>query len=314
MEVYREITPNLLEKSSCALGMFDGVHIGHQAVLYRAKQRAKHYDCPSVIVSFAQHPQKITAHTPASQLTTLDERLDLFDKFGIDVAVMLTFDEHLSNMNAYEYLKSNLIDGLHAKSITIGYDHHFGKAKQGDQHMLTAYADEFEYEVHVIPPVSLNGQIVSSSIIRKLLGYGEIRSANHLLGRRYSISGLVVEGFRRGRKLGFPTANVKTDPQRLIPECGVYAIDVAIEREEMSRPAVLNIGYCPTFDDVVQPTIEAHILNFDEDIYNKNITIYFRDKIREERKFKTIEALKDAIRNDIEIAAHYKSAERYYEI
>lgn len=291
----------MLTESSCALGMFDGVHIGHQNVLSSAIKMAASLNCPSVAVTFSVHPQFITAHTPTPQLTTLEDRLDLFEKLGIDVAIVINFDSEFSKIPAEDYINKYLIEGLHARNISIGFDHQFGRGKKGNQFMLKEYSSMYNYTVQVIPPISIDGQIVSSSIIRKLLKYGEIEMANKLLGREYISRGSVVKGDQRGRTLGFPTANIKPSGNVLLPACGVYYIEIQISNSTLSPkfPAVLNIGYRPTFSNNDIATIEAFILDFDKNIYGEKIILTFKEKIRNEIKFNSPEELIKQIKKDV---------------
>lgn len=302
MQVYNEITPNLLDKSSCALGMFDGVHIGHQKVISSAKASSLKLDCPCVVISFSKHPQYVTAHTPTPQLTTLEDRLNLFEDMGVDIAIIIDFDKTFANILPQEYIKRYLVEGLHAKNISVGFDHRFGSGKRGNQNLLRNFAPQFGYVVQIISPVTVDGQIVSSSIIRKLLNFGEIKSANKLLGRDFVINGLVVKGAQRGRTLGYPTANVKPSGNILIPACGVYQVEFLLKRTGKKYPAVLNIGYRPTFSDRNIPTIEGFLIDFKDDIYNENIAILFKDKIRNEERFETADELVVQIEKDIEFA------------
>lgn len=300
MIVYNKIKPDLVEKASCALGMFDGVHVGHRQVINTAKNAAIKHKCQSVVVTFKEHPQFITTQTPALQLTTLEERLDLFEEIGVDVALIINFDLHIAEMSPIDYIRTVLIDSLHARSITIGYDHHFGKGKKGNKDLLLYYSDKFNYTLNIVPPVSLDGQIISSSIIRKLLQYGEVAQAAKLLNRYHNIKGTIIKGDQIGRKLGFPTANIRPLNNNLVPDVGVYNVDIKIENSDQIFNAVLNIGFKPTFGVKDTISIEAHILNFSENIYKKDLSIYFKNKIRDEIKFKSPEELVKQIKKDIE--------------
>ena len=271
-----------------------------------AKKMAEMYNCPCVILSFTVHPQVITARTPPPQLTTLDERLELFEKEGVDIAVMLDFDRRFSQITAEEYIRDILVGSLNIKSVSIGYDHRFGRGKRGNQFLLKELSADYNYEVQVIHPVTVDGQIVSSSIIRKMLKFGDIKFANKLLGREFKLSGIVVEGAKRGRLLGFPTANIAPESNIIIPACGVYFVDVQIEDSLLKYNAILNIGFRPTFADRNKPAIEAFILDFNDNIYNKNITLFFKERIREEKKFSSPEKLIKQIKKDIEIIKQKK--------
>lgn len=304
MLIYNDITPNLLKKSSCALGMFDGVHKGHQRVIGTAKKMALVHDCPCVVLTFSAHPQFITASTPTPQITTLEERLALFEKEGVDIAIVLDFTTELSQTTAESYLKNMLVGGLNICSVSLGYDHQFGKGKRGNQFFLKEFADEFNYDVQIVPPVTVEGQIVSSSIIRKILKYGDVRFANKLLGRDFKLSGVVETGAKRGRTLGYPTANVKPDKNLLVPACGVYAVEIQVMNTSVKYPAVLNVGFRPTFADVTEPILEAFIIGFDQDIYGETVSFNFKSRIRDEKKFPSPEILVNQIKQDIEYVEH----------
>ena len=300
MLVYNNLKPGLLDKSSCALGMFDGVHLGHKEVIGSAQKMALINNSPCVALSFSTHPQFITARTPTPQLTTLDDRLDLFEKVGVDIAIILDFDKTFSQISAEDYIKDILVGSLNAKSITIGYDHRFGRGKRGNQFLLKELAPAFGYDLQVIPPITMDGQIISSSVIRKLIKYGEVVFANKLLGRQYKLIGTVERGAKRGRELGFPTANVSIKCNLVVPACGVYAVELQIGDSIIKRPAVLNIGFRPTFADRNKPTFEAFILDFDQDIYGQTVSLYFKYRLRDEKKFASAQELVDQINKDVE--------------
>lgn len=280
--------------------MFDGIHVGHKEVLRVTRNAAHENECPMVIVSFVSHPQVVTARTPTPQLTTLDDRLELFEKQGVDIAILLNFSKEFSKISAEDYVKDFLIGALHARFITIGYDHRFGKEKRGSEFLLNELAGEYDFVLNVIPPISVDGQIVSSSIIRKMLKYGDVTIANRLLGREFMLRGEVVEGEQRGRTIGYPTANIKPKGNIIIPACGVYSVDVQIGKDPKRYPAVLNIGFCPTFVDIPIPTIEAHIIDFNQDIYNEKVAVYFKEKIRNEKKFESPQELVEQIKKDLD--------------
>lgn len=303
MEIFRKISPNLLASSSLALGMFDGVHLGHQTVLADAIRKGEVLKTKSAVVAFANHPQLITCKTPTKLLTTLEDRLNLFEKAGIEAALILDFTKELAEMSAYNYLKKILIETLNAKSITIGYDHSFGAERKGDYNFLVENSPVFGYEIDLILPVSIDGKTVSSSLIRNFINIGEVDLAAKLLGRSYSIKGNVIEGKKRGKILGFPTANLKTTENIVIPGTGAYAGTVEIDKNKYK--SVINIGKNPTFGDINYTSIEVHIFDFSDDIYGKAIRVNFIKKLRNEKKFSSIEDLISQIRVDCQNALHY---------
>jgi len=283
--------------------MFDGVHLGHQKVILSAVKNAERYDSISTIVTFSQHPGYIKSKTHPRLITTFEEKLELFKKLGVQAVVILDFTDELSRISAEDYLKNFLIMGLNAKSISVGYNHHFGANKKGDCNLLRSYSAEFNYEVKVISPVTIDGHVVSSSAIRKHIHSGDVDIATKMLGRPYSIKNIVVEGKHRGRLLGFPTANLNLPPDKSCPKAGVYSGIVDIDEKKYF--SVVNVGKRPTYGDLVENLIEAHILDFDGDIYNKEIEVSFLSRIRDEKKFASEDELKEQIKLDCKTAASF---------
>ena len=304
MLIFEKIKPDLVNSSCLALGMFDGVHLGHQKVILDAVKKSGQLNALSTIVTFSAHPQLITARTPSKSITSLDDRLSLFEELGIQAVLVLNFDEELSRMSAEDYIKTVLVNALNAKSISIGYDHKFGAQKKGDDKLLELYGKQYNYDVTVLPPVTLDGQIISSSVIRKLISIGDVSSASKLLGRPFSIKGCVIKGKQRGKKLGFPTANLPFPDNIIAPAAGVYSGMVEIDGS--SYYAVINFGKRPTFGDLKEDLIEAHVLNYDGDLYDKSIEVSFLKKLRNEIKFNSETELKQQIMEDCRLATLYK--------
>lgn len=312
MQTIRSIQDIQLHASACAIGMFDGVHVGHQLVLENALREAKIRHIPSVVVSFANHPQFLISQTPTQLLSTLEERLQAFEAMGFEHALILDFDDWLKNLTAEAFINLILCEHLGVQSVTVGYDHRFGKNRAGDGEMLKATGIEKGFEVQIIEPVKTlaktasespesSGQIVSSTLIRKLLAYGDIEQANTLLGHAYHLSGTVEPGMQRGRKLGFPTANlaleIPMNAHRLIPANGTYGGHAILNGQRYL--AVCNIGLCPTFGDQSAKKVEVHLLNYDgPDFYNQTLEMTFSHKIRDEQKFPSVDALITQIQHD----------------
>lgn len=306
MRVYRSVSEISLAASACAIGMFDGVHVGHVMVLENALREARLLEVPSVVVSFANHPQFLISQTPTQLLSSLPERLQAFERMGFDYALILDFDEWLKNLPADEFIRLVLLEHLGVKSVTVGYDHRFGKNRAGDGVMLQQAGQQFGFDVQIIDPVRIateptdaegSGQIVSSTLIRKLLSYGDIEQANRLLGHPYHLSGQVEAGLQRGRQLGFPTANLAIEPHRLVPAIGTYG--GYAELNERRYQAVCNIGLCPTFGDQSQKRVEIHLLNYEGGpFYGETLKMVFLQKIRDEQKFPDVDALVRQIRQD----------------
>lgn len=308
MQVHRSIQDISLPKSACALGMFDGVHVGHVMVLENALKEARLQNMASVVVSFANHPQFLISKTPTQLLSTLEERLNRFELMGFDYALILDFDDWLKNLSADTFIELILMRHLGVKSVTVGYDHRFGKNRTGDSDLLKRFGQSHDFSVQVIDPVRTEatlpeggGQIVSSTLIRKLLAYGDVELANTLLGKHYHIIGTVEGGLQRGRQLGFPTANLSLAAHRLIPGNGTYAGYAILKGK--TYPAVCNIGLSPTFEDPVGKRVEVHLLNYEAgDFYGSPLTLYFTHKLREEQKFPSVQALTQQIQRDCQQA------------
>ena len=304
MQVYRSVSEISLNASACALGMFDGVHVGHVMVLENALREARILGVPSVVVSFANHPQFLISKTPTQLLSTLEERLQAFETMGFDAALILDFDEWLKNLPAEEFIQLVLVEHLGVQSVTVGYDHRFGKNRAGDGAMLQLSGEQFGFDVQIIDPVRITanaaeggGQIVSSTLIRKLLTFGDIEQANGLLGKPYHLTGLVEKGVQRGRQLGFPTANLSVEAHRLIPGNGTYGGKALLNGQVYA--AVCNIGLCPTFGDQTQKRVEVHLLGYEgSPFYDEPLQMTFLQKIREERKFPSVDALIQQIQQD----------------
>lgn len=305
MQVYSSAQSIHLSASACALGMFDGVHVGHVMVLENALKQAHLKQIPSVVVSFANHPQFLISKTPTKLLSSLDERLKTFEKMGFDYAVVLEFNEWLKNLSADDFIHQILIDALGVKSVTVGYDHRFGKNRAGDGTLLKQAGAQAGFDVQIIDPVRTElslpeggGQIVSSTLIRKLLAYGKVELANQLLGYPYAITGQVEPGLQRGRQLGFPTANLHVeDHSRLIPGNGTYA-GIA-ELQGRRYQAVCNIGLSPTFGDQTHKRVEVHLLGYTgPDFYDSTLKFQWTHRLRDEQRFKNLEDLIAQIEQD----------------
>ncbi|MBY0450649.1 MAG: riboflavin biosynthesis protein RibF [Cyanobacteria bacterium] len=293
-------------QSSCAIGMFDGVHLGHRVVLESALRETRlNHPLSSVVISFANHPQQLLSSTPTPMLSDLPERLAIFESMGFDYAVILDFAPWLRDLPAEAFIQQILVEGLSAASISVGYDHHFGKGREGNGAYLQSKEARYGYKTQVIDPVRLDTpsgdtDIVSSTVIRKLLSFGHLGQANTMLGRPYSISGQVVPGVQRGQTIGFPTANLAIPNNRLTPANGTYG-GIAI-LGEVSYPAVCNIGFSPTFGDQPEKRVEVHLLNYQGEkgnaFYGEHLGFAFTHKLRDEKSFPSVEALIQQIRSD----------------
>ena len=290
----------LQESCVATIGKFDGVHLGHQLILDQLNQKAEQFDLPSLVILVEPHPEEFFASDARScpaRLTILKEKLELLESFGIDFVFQLQFDKALSELSAQDYIADILVKGLGVKSFIVGNDFRFGHQRKGDFSLLQEAGEQFGFEVVETAAYERNGHRISSTFIRAQLANADFTLVEQLLGRPYSIKGEVVRGAQLGADLGFPTCNI--NPQRLrIPLHGVYACEVRLV--DRYRPAAVNIGYRPTVTESGEALLEAHILDFNEDLYGKTIEVIFRQKIREELKFSGLDELKSQISADVE--------------
>jgi riboflavin kinase/FMN adenylyltransferase len=287
--------PSDAAPGSVALGVFDGVHLGHQAILETAVSRGRAGELPTLACTFDPHPLEILQPDRAPvPITTLAERLDLIAATGIEVTVVLTFSAELARIEPEAFVKDILVGRLRAREIVVGFNHRFGHKARGDSGLLERLGESLGFRVSVVPPLTVGGMPVSSTEVRAALQRGDLVATRALLGRPYDVGGIVIHGDGRGRTLGFPTANVQTDRFPLVP-LGVYACRAEIDGQ--AHGAVVNIGMRPTFG-ATAPTVEAHLLDFTGDLYRRRIRLTFVDRLREERKFPSVEALVEQIRAD----------------
>ncbi|NQZ75461.1 MAG: bifunctional riboflavin kinase/FAD synthetase [Ekhidna sp.] len=277
--------------SVVTIGTFDGVHIGHQTILKRVVDDAKSHDGKSTLITFWPHPRFILNKDPESLqlLSTFDEKVALVEEIGIDFILKIAFTPDFSRLSANQFVQNILVGGVATKQLYIGYDHHFGKNREGNIDFLKANASNYGFEVNEISKQEIDHVGVSSTKIRQTLQSGEIHMANSLLGRNYSLSGTVVDGNKKGRSIGYPTANVQIpESYKLLPADGVYAIRAQVQGLKLE--GMLNIGFKPTVNGT-ERTIEAHLFDFNGDLYQEIIEIEFVRPIRKEMKFKSLEQL-----------------------
>lgn len=282
------------------LGNFDGIHLGHQALLERTKEISLEKGVPSCVVTYYPNPALVLGKDKDSGgITTQSDKETLIESYGIDWLIVVPFTLEFAQIEAEDFLKNVLIDGLGAKHILIGFNHCFGKGRRGDYELLKRYSSELGYELEKLDPVFLGNTKLSSSHVRSLLRSGKVEEAEECLGREFSVSGSVVEGHKRGRAIGFPTANVRPLPELILPGIGVYAGRTEIDGK--TYPSMINIGNNPTFGDNVV-SLESHIFDFSGDIYGKTVRILFTSKIREEIKFSGVDALVSQLKKDEEVS------------
>lgn len=279
-------------------GTFDGVHQGHQRIIERLRRLAEVTMGETVLLTFYPHPRYVLYPDDNRMkiLTTLDEKIEILEQSGIDHLVVMEFTEKFSRQTSLQFIRDILVNKIGTQTLVIGYDHRFGKNREGSFEHLKKYAGTYGFDVEEIPAQDIEDVTISSTKIRKALDAGDVLTANKYLGRDYSMMGKVVPGKRLGRDLGFPTANIAIhEPHKLIPKDGVYAVKVAVNGT--IHNGMLNIGYRPTVKGEDR-TVEANIFDFSEDIYNQDVKVSFVDKLREEMKFDDLESLKIQLEKD----------------
>lgn len=292
--------PSPPDNCAVAIGNFDGVHLGHQKILHVLIEDAKKNNLFPLLLTFHPHPAKILVKRKIELLQTIEQRLDEIKKSGVQMTVVLSFDHNLSQITAEEFIRTIIVQKLKAKKVIVGDNFRFGKDRDGDVAKLHELASRYGFSIQSIPPVTVQGSVVSSSLIRKLLHKGEIEKANMLLGRPYEIEGSVVRGKSRGKRLGYPTANIH--PLNDIAPPGVFVSKVGIGSQ--IYPSVTHVGSKPTFNEK-DIMIESYIIDYNDSLYKKKLRVFFLKKIREEIKFETAEALSLQIKNDLEKTLAY---------
>jgi len=310
VKVYHDINNFRAKNPVVTIGTFDGVHRGHQKVIRRLRDYAKEYNGESVIFTFYPHPRLVTAPNEGNLrlLTTLEEKTELFEKNGIDHLIIYPFTKSFSELSYQQFVKDILVDKLGTRCLVVGYDHKFGKNREGGFEYLKECAKKHKFDIEQLDALLVDESNVSSTKIRQSLEEGNITRANRYLGYRFTLHGTVVEGNRVGRKIGFPTANiVASDVHKIIPGYGVYAVEINLDGKKYQ--GMLNIGTRPTFNsNADNRSIEVHIFNFSGDIYKKEITITFIGKIRAEQKFSGPDELVEQLKKDKDAAQKILSA------
>jgi riboflavin kinase / FMN adenylyltransferase len=283
-----------------SIGIFDGVHRGHAAVFERVSQRARELSGESAIVTFWPHPRLVLGGKGEALkiLSTLDEKKALIRGHGIDHFFIMPFTKEFSMLPACDFVKQYLVDGAGLAHLVFGFDHHFGRGREGNYENLKTCARLHNFTLEQLGPVTSGNMRVSSSAIRNALATGNISLANELLSYPYTLQGTIVEGLQIGRSIGYPTANVKPDdPAKLIPANGVYAVRARVGAETYN--GMMNIGFRPTISqDHESRTLEVHIIGFSGNAYDRKVKISFIERIREERKFETIDLLREQLEKD----------------
>lgn len=295
MQTFYELNEN--KSLSLAFGFFDGVHIGHQAVIKRAVDYAKEHNTKSAIVTFQDHPCCFFYNLQPKYIIKKHDKIKFFEKLGIDYLYFIKFDEYLAMMDASQYLKDVIIKNFAPVAISTGFNHFFGSKKSGDVQLLCTMQNEFCYNYFEIQPVLYNSEVVSSTRIRDDLALGNIELVNSMLGYNYFLEETIVEGDKIGRQIGFKTANL-IYPDNLV-EIGRGVYKVRIDYNGQIYDGIANYGHRPTVSKCKKSILEVHILNFDKEIYGETIKVTFFKKIRDEKKFSSLDELKSQITQDI---------------
>ncbi len=298
MHIYHHINEFVASKKSVVTtGTFDGVHLGHKKIIEQLISAANQNNSESVLITFFPHPRIVLypEQNDLRLLNTIDEKIALLEKTGIDHLIIHPFSKEFSRITSLDFVRDILVTRLNTNKLVIGYDHHFGKNREGTFQHLKEYGPIYGFDVVEIPAQELQSIHISSTKIRNSLSIGEIKAANQFLGYNYTIHGTVVEGDKIGRTIGFPTANIKVDQwYKLIPLNGVYAVNIFLDG--VIYNGMLNIGTRPTLNKS-EVTIEVNIFNFNQDIYNKQLSVEFVERIRNEEKFNEL--------NDLQIQLTY---------
>jgi riboflavin kinase/FMN adenylyltransferase len=303
MQVHRNIDDlPPFRKAVVTIGTFDGVHLGHQQIIRQLKAEAVASNGETVIITFHPHPRKVVPGRTEglSLLNTLDEKIQLLGNLGVNHLVVVPFTTEFSTLTAEEYIRDFLVSKFHPSILIIGYDHRFGQGRKGDYQLLEAMGPNYGFEVKEIPEHVLNTVTISSTHIRNSLKEGKLAEANEFLGYPFPLSGTVVEGDKRGRTIGFPTANLEIgDKEKLVPADGVYAVTLLVGARKNQYRGMMNIGFRPTVGGNKR-SIEVHILNFSDEIYGSALSLKLHHYVRKEMKFPSLDALKKQLAMDKE--------------
>lgn len=304
MKYIRNTTNFYIEENTVlSLGKFDGIHRGHELLLEHLAAK-KEDGLSGVIFTFDIPPRRNVEHAEAKVLTTNEEKLHIFEQLGIDYVVECPFTKEIMCMEAEDFIEK-IVRQLHVKCVVVGEDFHFGHNRRGDHKMLSEYATQYGYEVIVVKKMQEDARDISSTFVREEITKGNIEKANHLLGYRYFVTSVVEHGNQIGRTIGIPTINQLPPEEKLLPPNGVYITEVYIE--EQRYRGITNVGCKPTIEGENPIGVETHLLDFRGDVYDKLVTVEFISKVREERRFESIEALKQQMQNDIAFGRVYFS-------
>ncbi len=304
MKVYRDLNNFEVKNPVVTIGNFDGIHLGHKSIISRAKYLAKEIEGETVILTLWPHPRIVLnkASSDLKFLTLIDEKIEILERTGVDHLVILPFTKEFSNVSYHKFVVDYILEKIQTKKIIVGYNHHFGKNREGNFESLKKLATEYNFYAEQKNPEIVDGLSVSSSEIRNALLKGKVQLANKFLGYNYFINGGVVEGKKLGRSIGFPTANIDVrDNLKLIPREGVYVTKVHVNSNVYG--GMMNIGIKPTVDHSGRQSLEVNLFDFNDDIYGQNVKIEFIKRIRDEKKFSGLQELKEQLSMDKKVAA-----------
>ncbi len=302
MKYFKNTTEfQITEPTVISLGKFDGIHRGHELLMEQLAQKKKD-GLKTAIFTFDIPPKKNVEHVEAKVLTTNEEKMHIFEELGIDYLVECPFTKEIMCMEPEDFIRM-LVERLSVKCIVAGEDFHFGHNRRGDYEMLRKYAGEYGYEAIILKKMKEDARDISSTFVREEIAAGNIEKANHLLGYHYFVKGVVKHGNRIGRTIGIPTVNLLPPEEKLLPPFGVYVTEVLIDGKRYR--GVTNVGCKPTIEGKNPVGVETHLLEFREDVYDQVVTVEFIHRLREERKFENIEALKEQMQKDIAFAGSY---------
>ena len=299
MKIYKNLKINKVHMNGViAIGNFDGIHLGHQKVIRQAKQKAKKYNLPFGLITFEPMPVMFFKNIKSHRINSLNQKITYLKKMKLDFITIIKFNRSFSLLTPDQFIENIIYKKLRPKYIFVSNNFKFGKNREGNIKTLKKNEKFFGFKILITSPLKKTRKVISSTIIRKKITLGKIKEANRLLNRPWSVIGKVIQGMKRGRKIGFPTCNVKLG-NYIIPKLGVYS--VIVETNQYKKKGIANIGYRPTFNGQ-NLLLEVNIFRFNKNLYNKVIKVYFKNFIRPERKFKNLDKLKKQIKIDIDRA------------
>ena len=311
VKIHHSIPTEILPHAIVTMGTFDGIHLGHQALIQTMVKEAREKEGCSILLTFNPHPKQVLYpdSEPLKMIQTLSEKTNFLKNTGLDHLIILPFTIEMSRWSAEDFTRNVFVKGLNAQKIFMGYDHRFGKNRTGDFALMQSLSELYHFEIAKLSAVHMHALPISSTKIRSAIEYGEIKKANEMLGRPFSIQGTVIHGKKIGRTIQVPTANLGNIPSdKILPKNGVYIGKAKIDGQGNYHYCAINIGLRPTVNQDLSIHIEAHLLNFNEDIYDKNITLEWLDRIRDEVKFSSFEELVLQIKKDIEWVRQYSES------